>query len=182
MRRALVLSLALASCGGARTTPAAPPAPESAAPTVEAAPWDAPRLGLGAVPQTYLSEWQRAGNRARCPLLVPTDLGPGGAGAARREDFGLGWGVGYDVAGRTGDGGAAFGIAGTAASRGSAPAAQKQLKWADGSAARYGQSESGRHVAYLEVVGVDCVYNVWSYLGEDHLMTILRGLRRVDGM
>jgi hypothetical protein len=181
MRRALVLLIASA-CGGTHAPPAAPAAtPASATSAVEPAPWDAPRLGLGAVPQAYLTEWQRAGNRARCPLLVPSDLGAGAAGVPRREDFGTGWGVGYDVAGRN-DGGASFGVAGTAASRGSAPASQKQLRWADGSSAHYLQSESGRGVAYLELAGVECLYNVWSYLGDDHLMTVLHGLRRVDGM
>jgi hypothetical protein len=191
MHRALALLLAVAACGGARTRTAPPPAaPEPAAASPDV-PWDAPPVSLGEVPQVYLTEWQRAANRGRCPLLVMTDLGAGAGADGRRADFGEGWGVTYDKAGLpgTGDNGlrcidcgrSAFGLAGTAASRGSVGTWTKEEKWPDGSRARHGIGGAGRHVAYLEIMDVDCVYHVWSSLGEDHLMTLLRGLRRVGG-
>jgi len=149
---------------------------------------------LGAVEQAYLTEWQRARNKDRCPLLVATDLGGVGGTTLHRADFGEGWGVAYDAPGAPGVeadgkpcdtcGRNAFGIAATPTSRGTAPRAANddEIKWPDGSRAVTHRAESGRYVAYLEVQGVDCLYYAWSTVGDPHLRAFLRGLRRVAGM
>jgi hypothetical protein len=56
------------------------------------------------------------------------------------------------------------------------------ITWADGSIASYGL-EGGTgpgHLAYLEIEGQRCLYNVWSKLGEEHLLALLGKLRRVQ--
>ena len=40
--------------------------------------------------------------------------------------------------------------------------------------------EGPSYLAYLSVTGQSCLYNVWSRLGEEHLLRIINDLRRVD--
>ena len=52
------------------------------------------------------------------------------------------------------------------------------IRWSDGSWAGYGL-EGGHgpgHLAYLKVTGQECLYNVWSHVGEAKLRGLLNQL------
>jgi hypothetical protein len=77
----------------------------------------------------------------------------------------------------------AFGIAGTG-SHASDPAYDEwpdRQTWDDGSSVGYGP-EGGtgpNQLAYLRIEGQDCLYNVWSRLGKEHLEHLIGELRLV---
>lgn len=174
--RLSILSLAalattLAACGGggapADPTPQGPPA----------APWSAAPLAAADVPAPYLTRWRAAENRATCAPLA--FAAPRPDAVARAATFGGGWGVAYD----TPETRSAYGVAGTGVEPGpdTYDAWPHRLLWADGSRAGYGpEGGSGpKQLAYLRVAGQDCLYNVWSMLGREHLEELLRQLRFV---
>lgn len=166
------MAVAACSSGGAPAGPGAP-GPEPLA----AAPWSGERLLPSDVPEVYLTQWSRADNAARCALLAPRSTDP--AADPRAATFGGGWGVAYDLPDRR----SAFGVAGT----GVEPSDQtydqwpNRMAWRDGSRVGYGpEGGSGpKLLAYLRVAGQDCLYNVWSHLGRDHLEGLLESLRYV---
>ena len=191
------LLLAVAACGspapgGPTPEPDAeppggqPPADDAPIedPPLAPAPWVAAEpLDPAAVPDAYLEAWNAADNRDWCGLLALTREASHQAGlqpAVRTATFGGGWGVAYDL----GDRRSAFGVAGT----GARPDANTyddwpyRREWRDGCEAGWGpEGGSGpKQLAYLRVTGEDCLYNVWSSLGPDHLESLLEGLRRVE--
>jgi hypothetical protein len=146
-----------------------------------AAPWSASKLKRSAVPSVYISEWKKAENRDRCALLVIDGLSGGSEFKSRRANFAGGWAVAYDSAKVR----SAFGIAGSGSDVDSADPVYKfpfTRRWADGSVANYGL-EAGvgpNYLAYLEVAGQKCSYNIWSRLGRAHLESLIDRLRFVD--
>jgi hypothetical protein len=196
MRKLVFFAALCVACGAPQKPPPPPPEePPATAPTEAPAPWTAPPLALADVPQAYLSAWQHAANRSYCPLLIMTDLGAGAGATARVSEFVGGWAVAYDKPGSQGTsqqgdrcdtcGREAFGVAGTSTRKGTFPAWDKEIVWADGGRARYERSGmTGGYVdyfvAHIEEPGSDCVYSVWSALGEQHLLQLLKGLRRVQ--
>jgi hypothetical protein len=169
------------------------------------APWAAPALDPATVDPAMLEAWRAAENRDTCPLLAPARL-PDDVGAgvrARTASFGGGWGYTWDVPetpGQRPDGTSApdagrstFGVAGA----GIAPAPDSTsrwphtLSWSDGSSAGYGYEGASRGdpnpnpldttkwLAYLDVEGAGCLYNVWSNLGQEHLEALIAELRLV---
>jgi hypothetical protein len=161
--------------------PAAPPTP-----------WAVDPLEPEAVPRVFLVEHRKAANRETCPLLVPTEVEAGAR--PRRANFSGGWAVAYDKDGAPGTrsggepcascGRSAFGVAGTGAEKGGGgPAWPREVAWSDGSRAGYGpEGGQGPHLlAYLERADAGCLYNVWSALGEEHLLKLIASLRRVRG-
>lgn len=170
-----LLSLALVGCssGGSGGDPGPAPSPAPMSP----APWSGERLRPSQVPGAYLTEWSRAGNAARCALVAPASTDAGAT--PRAAAFGGGWGVAYDLPDRR----SAFGVAGTGVEPG--PDTYDdwpyRMEWRDGSRAGYGpEGGSGpRLLAYLRIAGQDCLYNVWSHLGRDHLEDLLGSLRFV---
>ncbi len=164
----------VALTSGCSTAPADSPIP---VPRQPRAPWSQPALAGSAVPAVYLTEWRKAENRQACALIAPV-LDAAGA-TPRRANFAGGWAVAYD----TGATRSAFGIAGTG-SNATDPAYSdwpQQKGWADGSTAGYGP-EGGtgpNQLAYLRVSGQDCLYNVWSRLGTEHLEQLIDSLRLV---
>lgn len=126
-----------------------------------------------------LQAWSRADNRDRCAPLAPASVNPPEA-EARIARFGGGWGVAWDLPDRR----SAFGVAGTGvhADEPTYDEWPHRIRWADGSRAGYGpEGGSGpKLLAYLVVAGQECLYNVWSHLGLEHLESILRSLRRVE--
>lgn len=174
--------------------PAPPDPPAVEEPPPEPAPWAADKLAGKSVPRVFLREHKRAENRESCPLLVPTDLGAGEGAKPRRANFHGGWAVAYDKKGLPGTrpsgescadcGRGVFGIAGAGVSKGGGgPAWPSTIVWSDGSKAGYGPEggEPGaRLLAFVEASDAGCLYNVWSALGEEHLLVLLRGLRRVE--
>ena len=177
-------ALALVCLAGCGATPerSADPAPQPAAedPYPPAAPWSA--APLTSVPDVYLEEWSRAGNRASCaPLAFSGTGGLERAVEPRPASFAGGWAVAYDAPGLR----SAFGIAGTGVEPGPDTYDDwpHRMEWADGSSAGYGpEGGSGpRQLAYLRVAGQRCLYNVWSAVSVDHLERLLTELRFVAG-
>ena len=142
------------------------------------APWAQPPLSAVEVPEVYLTQWQAAENRASCDLLATAGATPAEA-VPRPATFAGGWAVAYDLP----DQRSAFGVAGTGASAsGAIYQWPDSLRWADGSTAGYGpEGGSGPNMlAYLIIPGQDCLYNVWSRLGIEHLEGLLGSLRWVE--
>lgn len=160
-----------------------------------AAPWSNPALGQNQVPPVLLTEWRKAENRSTCAALAPEDLGKHADAQPRSAYFAGGWAIAYDkpgLPGRNPDGTfcptcgrGVFGIAGTgvAAEPEDIHRWPDQKVWADGSRAGYGPAagEGPHYLAYGQVKGQRCLYNVWSFLGKDHLEALLEQLRLVEG-
>ena len=159
-RMVSLLFLAGIACSSATSNPAAP---WQGTPVVD-------------VPAVYLTEWERAENRDRCVLVafggVRSDATP------RRANFAGGWAVAYDLPGTR----SAFGIAGSGA-HASDPSYQwpDTKTWSDGSTATWGlEGGTGpNHLAYVRIAGQDCLYNVWSALGKEHLEELIARMRFV---
>ena len=169
MIRPLLAAVLLLSAACAATTP-----------LPRTAPWRYEPLSRTAVPSVYTEQWQKAENRDTCALIAPRSTGAAGAGAtARPANFSGGWAVAYDLPDKR----SAFGIAG-AGVKASDPAYDKwpyAYDWGDGSKVEYGP-EGGvgpNELAYLHIQGQDCLYNVWSALGREHLELLIRELRFV---
>lgn len=152
----------------------------STAPLPREAPWRGTPLTRADVPPVYAEQWQKAENRRTCALVAPRNVGDAGASAtARAATFSGGWAVAYDLPNVR----SAFGIAG-AGVRASDPAYDKwpyAYDWGDGSKVEYGPEggDGPNQLAYVRIEGQDCLYNVWSRLGRDHLELLLRELRFV---
>ncbi len=172
MRTLLLSAFLLAAC----TTSA--PQNKSVAPR---APWREAPLARTSVPQVYFTEWQKAENRTTCALVAPRSVGEAGRDAKpRAARFSGGWAVAYDLPNLR----SAFGIAGAGVKAGE-PSYSKWpyvQHWDDGSHAEYGPEggEGPNQLAYLRIEGQDCLYNVWSRLGKEHLELLLREMRRVE--
>lgn len=144
-------------------------------------PWRQDPLTRSAVPAVYLTQWERAENRRTCAVVAPRSTGADGAGAApRAATFSGGWAVAYDLPGLR----SAFGIAGAGvkADDPSYPDWPYVQEWGDGSKVEYGPEggEGPNQLAYLRISGQECLYNVWSRLGREHLELLIRELRRVE--
>lgn len=141
--------------------------------------WGNPALAASQVPSVYVEEWRTADNRESCALIAPASLGAGTDATPRAATFAGGWGVAYDQA----DQGSAFGVAGSGSTTSEEIFSgwSNRRDWADGSFAEYGPEggEGPNQLAYLRVNGQDCLYNVWSRLGQEHLELLLDQLRRV---
>ena len=143
------------------------------------APWRTDSLAASEVPPVYLAEWREAENRATCAPIAPNSLGRGADAEVRSALFGGGWGVAYD----TQEIRSAFGVTGTGVSDTSDTYDEwpHTRRWADGSYVGYGpEGGSGpNQLAYLWIEGQECLYNIWSRLGVDHLEFLLEQLRFV---
>ncbi len=167
MRTLLTSLLLLAAC--------------SSAPLPPRAPWREPHLTRATVPTVYDQQWQKAENRDTCALIAPRSIGAAGEGATpRAANFAGGWAVAYDLPNLR----SAFGVAGAGVRSGD-PSYNKwpyAYEWGDGSKVEYGPEggEGPNQLAYLRIQGQDCLYNVWSRLGREHLELLLREMRLVD--
>lgn len=159
---------------------AANPAPE-ASPQADLAPWDQKPLPVGQLPAVYAKEWRAAENRTTCALIAPSSLGTGEGASPRAATFSGGWAIAYDQPGLR----SAFGVAGTGVSAAEPSYSEWPFwrHWADGSSAGYGpEGGSGpNQLAYLRIQGQDCLYNIWSRIGREHLEHLLEQLRFVEG-
>jgi hypothetical protein len=144
------------------------------------APWRAEPLARATVPAVYFEQWQKAENRATCAVIAPRSLGPEGEEATpRAANFSGGWAVAYDLPSVR----SAFGVAG-AGVKASDPSYNEWpyvYDWGDGSKVEYGPEggQGPKQLAYVKIQGQDCLYNVWSALGREHLELLLRELRFV---
>jgi hypothetical protein len=167
------------------------PAPTPEGTGLPEAPWSGRTLLPEHVPPELLRAWARADNRARCAPMMP-ELVQGVAARAMALDGG--WGVVFDSpgeAGITADGEpctrcglSAYGIAGTAATPddwADLGPAHLEPRFRDGSLVELEPTEEtgGALTATIVVKGQGCVYQLWTFLGEDHLSDLVGGLRRV---
>lgn len=170
-----VLVVGIGCVGGARTDEAGSRAPDS--PSAQRAPWQQPPLAADAVPPVYLEQWRQAENRASCAPMAPDALRAPAEASARAARFSGGWGVAYDLP----DLRSAFGVAGTGVEPSEDTYADWPNKktWPDGSTVGYGPEggDGPKSLAYLQISGQECLYNVWSQLGVDHLEFLLDHLR-----
>jgi len=170
MMRAALLSLLFVACATSSPTPLPRTAPWRSTPI--------PRLEVQTI---YVEEWSKAENRDTCALVAFRTLGEAGKGAqARAAKFAGGWAVAYDFSHLR----SAFGIAG-AGVKADDPSYDKwpyAYEWGDGSKVEYGPEggDGPNQLAYLRVAGQDCLYNVWSRLGREHLEELLREIRMVE--
>jgi hypothetical protein len=168
----------LPSLTATRSAPRAGERP-SAVPVAAPAPWSRDTLAPGSVPAVYLSAWRAAENRASCALVAPAETRAPDA-QPRVAQFSGGWGVAYDAPGQR----SLFGVAGTGATPDNLyDGWTRSRAWSDGSRATWGpEGGSGpNQLAYLRIRGQGCLYNVWSRIGEAHLVFLLEQLRFVEG-
>ena len=171
-------------------------------PGLPAAPWSVPPLPAEAAPSVLREAWEAAGNKGFCAALYPADANDLAADAVvRTADFSedawaVAWdrpaGPGRDAGGLYCDdcGRSAFGVAGTGGLSPTESVAvwNTRIEWSDGSAAGYGieglalPGSGAPHLAFMAVAGQGCTYDVWSFLGEDHLLQLIDELRFVEGM
>jgi hypothetical protein len=160
-----------------------------------ASPWSEAPLASNEAPAAVMSAWEHADNRAACAPIAPRELGDAGRSArARVGDFDGGWSVEFDQRGQPGIarngeicercGRGVFGIAATNLSPSDlvaedSTAEAPQPSFADGSHVTVEQSAENEPVAATIAIG-DCVYQVWSFLGEDHVRELVGSLRVVD--
>ncbi len=163
--------------------------------------WVEPQLLQSDVPKILTEQWSAAENRSWCSALFPVDaesLAPDAA--IRSAYFGGGWAVAWDLPvgpGRAASGEycpdcgrGAYGIAGTGGSAwgDEADGWPSVVEMSDGSKVGYGiegdaSPDSGAPMlAHLLVKEEGCLYNVWSFLGEEHLLDLLGRLRNVQGL
>jgi hypothetical protein len=153
----------------------------TSAPLPSRAPWREGSLSPASIPPVYLIQWEKAENRTTCALVAPRTVGAAGQSAIpRAATFSGGWAVAYDLP----DLRSAFGVAGAGVSAAD-PSYNKWPyvhEWGDGSKVEYGPEggEGPNQLAYLRIHGQDCLYNVWSRLGREHLELLLRELRLVS--
>jgi hypothetical protein len=174
MKRLLILLFALSATalGCTTSTPSALP---------RSAPWRSTPIPRIAVQTVYVEQWSKAENRDTCALVTFRTLGDAGKGAqARAANFAGGWAVAYDFSHLR----SAFGIAG-AGVKADDPSYDKwpyAYEWGDGSKVEYGPEggQGPNQLAYLRIAGQDCLYNVWSRLGREHLEELLREIRMVE--
>jgi hypothetical protein len=185
------------------STPAGSSTTTAPGPTdLGAPPWSFESLGIEEVPAVLAEQWDQATKRDTCSALYPGDPGVIGPEATvRSANFGEeAWAIAWDLPsgpGRaaTGEycadcGRGAYGIAGTGviAIGNETEIWPNRLQWSDGSKAGYGleghaDPDSGApQLMYLLVRLEGCLYNVWSFLGTDHLLEMVGSLRRVEGL
>ncbi|NOY90925.1 MAG: hypothetical protein GXP55_06900 [Deltaproteobacteria bacterium] len=159
------------------------------------APWAAPRISADADQAGLVEAWSQAENSSTCaPLSLSADAI--GDAHARASSLAGGWAIEFDQRGAPGVrangascarcGRGAFGIAGTGMSPDEVfdleDGADVTPTFSDGSMVELAAVEEGVASATLTVQGQGCVYQVWSFLGQDHLDALLAHLRfvRVD--
>lgn len=160
------------------------------------APWNAEAVAAQSVPRELITAWNTAENRDWCAPLAVRDV----SGArARRARYNGGWAVEFDKRGLPGItpggractrcGRGAFGIAGTGLMTDEEdPTEAEEHVMRDGSRVRIevGEDEEGQPsdahgvVATIKINGQGCVYQVWSFGGDEHLQELLRDLRFVE--
>lgn len=179
--------------------PSFPASSPVAAGTVPGAPWSANELSQEEVPKVLVTQWQNSEVKGFCSALYPgASVTPGAE--VRGANFGGGWAVAWDLPegkGRTPSGEycedcgrGAFGVAGAfgRADGGETEVWINQVSWPDGSKAGYGYEALGDgslgepHLMYLLIAGEGCLYNVWSFRGEIHLLRLVEDLRLVEGL
>ncbi len=181
--RNTLLALLLTACSATAPSPSAEPP----------APWNA--NAPVAAPRVVLDEWSRAENKASCAPMTIADPGDEMRNPTpRRANFSGGWGIAWDAPGLPGRdpsgahcascGRGVAGIAGAGITHG-----EDQFNGGFPHRIDYeGENWAGwaleggtgpNWLAQFRVDDQQCVYYVWSFLGREHLESLLRNVRRV---
>jgi len=155
--------------------------------TLPEAPWEAAPISDRVAADGVVAAWRQAENRAHCaPLSLDAESLAGAE--ARIVDLEGGWSVEFDrpgMPGMTEEGGSCatcgrgvFGVAGTGMQTDELEE-DPALSYRDGSGTEVVVDPSGLAAATLAIHGQSCVYQVWSFLGEEHLRSLLGTLRFV---
>ncbi len=152
------------------------------------APWEGAPLSSASVPRGLVEAWRGAENRAWCTPLSLSALGIADA-TPRAVALEGGWALEFDAIGLPGVGASGepcascgrgvFGVAGTGMQIDEDESMEGAPTYRDGSNAQVASTQEGVASALISVHGQSCVYQVWSYLGEGHLESLLEGLRFV---
>lgn len=157
-----------------------------------APPWAAGELATTDAPAELIRAWRKADNRGWCAPMVP-ELVHGAP--ARVVTVDGGWAIAFDAPGKPGMmpngkacahcGVGAFGIAGTSVTvddwKELGPS-HLEPNYRDGSLADFehgGPDDGSVLTATIAPSGQGCVYQVWTFLGKDHLRDLVGGLRFV---
>ncbi|MDH3250129.1 MAG: hypothetical protein OEQ47_14270, partial [Acidimicrobiia bacterium] len=146
------------------------------------APWDRGLLSIEDVPSALTTEWRRAENQLWCSAIYPTDIGVGDADL-RRAEFSGGWALAWDLPELR----SAFGVAGVGSP------AWEGIGIRMPNTISYGEQVVGyggegfddaaeQRMAEFSIPGQLCGYQVWSKLGDEHLVELVDSLRLVDGL
>ena len=159
--------------------------PAAAVHAAEPAPWNAhPALKRSEVSKVYRQQWLRAPSRRQCGLLALATRDPAHYPDAksRKANFSGGWGVAYDLVSQRGMYfRSAYGVANAGTSSDKVMPWGEKMRYRDGSLVSYGReggNPAGKWLAYLYLPN-GCFYNIWSGIGEDHLLEMIQGLRKV---
>ncbi len=171
--------IATASSAATTTLPPTTTVPTALGPV---APWDRERLALSAVSPVLIDEWRRAENQLWCSGLYPDSLDTGDA-TIRRAEFAGGWALAWDLPGLR----SAFGIAGTGSPAWEDIGVRMPATVAYGAqVVGYGgegfDDTAQQRLAEFAIPGQLCGYQVWSKLGDAHLLEVIDSLRLVDGL
>lgn len=155
-----------------------------------AAPWAGDEIASADAPASLVSAWASAENSTYCAPLLPANFGVEGV-TARSSELHGGWAVEFDGRGMPGIrengntctrcGRGVFGVAGTGMSPDEMVDMDAEVaapSFNDGSTADV-LAEEGVASATITVQGQGCVYQVWSFLGEEHLQGLVNQLRFV---
>lgn len=163
----------------------------AADPELPEGPWVAEPVAQADAPRVLMTAWSSADNREWCAAIVPAETGDA---RARRARFEGGWAVEFDARGLAGVrpngracdrcGRGAFGVAGTAVRVDDEdPAEAETRQWRDGSWMRLEEPtdeetpHASGHVATLRIRGQGCLYQVWSFVSDEHLEGLVSSLR-----
>ena len=150
--------------------------------SLPAPPWSSTTLELIAVDPVIVDEWMAAENQLWCSALYPAELDPDDA-EIRAAQFAGGWALAWDLP----DLRSAFGVAGV----GLSPAEDTGIRMInqvhyEGVVVGYDgegfDPSNERRLAEFAIPGQGCVYQVWSELGDDHLVSLVDSLRFVSGL
>ena len=174
-----------ASTTAAPSTTSGEALPSSSGP----APWASAPLELSALPEVYRLEWAEAGQPDTCPFLAFAGLGPEAEAASIRRaehdrEMLVVWdnpdGPGHD---RRGDPcpDCGRGVVGLGTWQGYGDVVgPATIAWDDGSFANIATLPSVYGVsARIQPAGADCMYQLWSHIGVEHVEYLIGRLRQV---
>ena len=146
------------------------------------APWDRSRLALADVSPVLVEEWRLAENQLWCSGLFPDGFDTGVA-VVRRADFAGGWALAWDLPQQR----SAFGIAGTGSPAWEGIGTRMPMTVSYGEqVVGYGgegfDDAAQQRLAEFAIPGQLCGYQVWSRLGDEHLLELVDSLRLVEGL
>ena len=146
------------------------------------APWGREKLTRSSVAPVLVEEWQLAENQLWCSGLFPTGFDFGDA-TVRRAEFSGGWALAWDLPGLR----SAFGIAGTGSPAwdGIGVRQPNTIAYSEQVVGYGGEGfddAAQQRLAEFAIPGQLCGYQVWSNLGDEHLLALVDSLRLVEGL